>query len=184
MRKSHILNPRKVGCYGINCGIYHPLDEERFAAYKAGIQKLIKKVHASGSHLILLTAPPYAKAGPAFPEGTDAATREKLLRKANKKAQAEAKENPRRYGYRTPYAYYDHVMERYAAWLLTLDSLDDVWVISLREPMLPKLKESYGRDPIHPNGTGHSIMANSFLEQWPRIKKEAGSQKQEATGSR
>ncbi len=166
-----------VACYGINCGIYHPFAESRFKAYKAGISKLIKKVHASGSHLILLTPPPYAKPGPAFPKGTDAAAREKLINQANEKAQAEAEKNPKKYGYRTPYAYYDQVMETYAAWLLTLDNQEDVWVIDLRKPMLPRLEETHGRDPIHPNKTGHGIMANSFLEQWPRIQREAVSGK-------
>ena len=162
-----------VACYGINCGIYHPFDEKRFEAYKAGINRLIKEVHASGSHLILLTPPPYAKKGPSFPGGTDAASREKILREANKKAQAEAEKNPKKYGYRTPYAYYDHVMETYATWLLSLNNQNNVWVIDLRKPMLLRSKETHGRDPIHPNKIGHEIMASSFLEQWPRIKKEA-----------
>jgi lysophospholipase L1-like esterase len=91
-----------VACYGINDGIYHPFEESRFEAYKAGINKLIKEVQASGSHVILLTAPPYAKAGPAFPEGTNAITRKKLLAEANKQANAEAEKDPNTYGYRTP----------------------------------------------------------------------------------
>ena len=162
-----------VACYGINCGIYHPYDEKRFAAYKAGIEKLISKVHASGARLVLLTAPPYARSGPAFPEGTDAATREKLIAKANAAAAVEANKNPRKYGYRTPYAYYDSVMARYAQWLETLSDRDNVWVVNLRTAMLPRLKECYNRDPIHPNGTGHGVMADSFLKQWSRIQKEA-----------
>lgn len=166
-----------VACYGINDGIYHPYDESRFEAYKAGITRLIKEVHASGSHMILLTAPPYAKAGPAFPDGTDDATRTALLEKANEQAHAEAEQNPNKYGYRTPYAYYDQVMETYAAWLLTLNHQADVWVIDLRKAMLPRLKETHGNDPIHPNALGHDIMAGCFLEQWPGIKKEAASRK-------
>ena len=31
-------------CYGMNCGIYLPLDDKRFAAYQAGIRKLREKV--------------------------------------------------------------------------------------------------------------------------------------------
>ena len=166
-----------VACYGINDGIYHPYDDSRFEAYKTGINRLIKEVHASGSHLILLTAPPYAKAGPAFPDGTNAVTREKLLAEANKQANAEAVKNPNKYGYRTPYAYYDQVMETYAAWLLTLKNQENVWVIDLRKAMLPSVKETHGKDPIHPNKLGHDLMAVSFLEQWPRIRKEASSSK-------
>ncbi len=166
-----------VACYGINDGIYHPFDTSRFEAYKAGINRLIKEVHVAGSHMILLTAPPYAKAGPAFPEGADAVTRTKLLAEANKQANAEAAKDPNKYGYRTPYAYYDQVMEIYAAWLLTLNKQEDVWVIDLRKAMLPKLKETHDGDPIHPNKLGHDLMAASFLEQWPSIRKAAVSSK-------
>jgi hypothetical protein len=62
-----------VACYGINDGIYHPFNEKRFAAYQDGIATLIKKVQASGARLVLLTAPPYARPGPPFPDGTSAA---------------------------------------------------------------------------------------------------------------
>ena len=177
LRLDKVLNDTKpnwvLACYGINCGIYHPFDEKRFAAYKAGIEKLIKKVHASGARLVLFTPPPYARSGPAFPKDADAATCKKLLAAASAKAAAEADKNPRKYGYRTPYAYYDSVMTRYAKWVETLSSRQNVWVVNLRTAMLPKLKECYNRDPIHPNGTGHGIMAASFLKQWPEIRKSA-----------
>ncbi|MCA9039092.1 MAG: SGNH/GDSL hydrolase family protein [Planctomycetaceae bacterium] len=45
-------------CYGMNCGIYKPFDEDRFAKYQAGIQMLREKVNAAGAKLILVT-PPY-----------------------------------------------------------------------------------------------------------------------------
>ena len=170
-----------VACYGINDGIYHPYDDSRFEAYKAGINRLIKEVHASGSHMILLTSPPYASAGPAFPEGTDAVTRKKLLAEANKQANEEAVKDPNKYGYRTPYAYYDQVMETYAAWLLTLNNQEDVWVIDLRKAILPRVKETHGKDPIHPNKLGQDLMAVSFLEQWPSIKKDAVSYRKKTT---
>lgn len=162
-----------VACYGINDGIYHPFNEKRFEAYQAGIETLIKKAHDSGRRLILLTPPPYARSGLAFPEGTDAVTKEKLLAKANTEAEAEAEKDPRKFGYRTPYVYYDNVLARYAKWLLTLNGCrKDVWVIDLREPMLRKIKETHGRDPIHPNGVGHAIMAEAFLKQWPNIEAQ------------
>ena len=164
-----------VACYGINCGIYHPFDASRFAAYQAGIQKLINKVHAAGSMLILLTAPPYAKAGPAFPDDADTQTIKKLLAQANEAAQSEAEKDPNKFGYRTPYAYYDQVMARYASWLLTMENRKNVWVVNLREAMLPRLKDSYDSDPIHPNATGHRIMAECFLKDWSRISKQAGA---------
>lgn len=48
-----------VACYGMNCGIYLPLDDQRFAKYQDGIQRLRKAVHASGAQIIHLTPPVY-----------------------------------------------------------------------------------------------------------------------------
>jgi len=162
-----------VACYGINDGIYHPFNEKRLAAYQAGMATLIKKVNAAGARLILLTPPPYANPGPAFPAGSDAAAQEKLLEKANVEAEAEAEKDPNKFGYRTPYAYYDQVLARYCKWLLTLDGRDGVHVIDLRTPMLAKGKATHDGDPIHPNALGHSIMAEAFLKQWPAIQAQA-----------
>jgi len=166
-----------VACYGINDGIYHPYNEKRFAAYQAGVVTLIKKVQASGARLVLLTAPPYAKPGPEFPKGTSAAEADKLLAKANAEAESEAEKNPRKFGYMSPYAYYDNVMAQYATWLLTLNGLNDVHVVDLRAPMLSSLEKTHDGDPIHPNETGHGIMAKAFLAEWPAISAAAGKQK-------
>ncbi len=46
-------------CYGINCGIYQPFDEERFAKYQQGWQNLKKSVEAAGAKLIIITPPFY-----------------------------------------------------------------------------------------------------------------------------
>ena len=92
-----------------------------------------------------------------------------LLAKANAEADSEAEKDPNKFGYRTPYAYYDKVMEVYAKWLLTLDGRGGARVIDVRTPTLARLKESHGGDPIHPNPTGHAIMAEAFLKQWPAI---------------
>ena len=162
-----------VACYGMNCGIYHPFDKSRFEAYKNGINELVKRVRTYGSHLILLTSPPYAKKEMKFPKDIDATTQNKLISQANEKSRIEAIKNPNKYGFQTPYIHYDYVMETYATWLLTLNDQEDVWVIDLRKALLPRLKETHRRDSIHPNKIGHDIMANSFLEQWSRIKKEA-----------
>ena len=161
-----------VACYGINDGIYHPFNEKRFAAYQAGIEAFIKKAQAAGAKVILLTPPPYARTGP-FPEGADAAARAEIVKKADAAADVEAEKDPNKFGYRTPYEYYDEVMARYAKWLLTLNGRKDVWVVDLRTPMLAKVKETHGGDPIHPNGLGHSIMAAAFLKQWPAIEAQA-----------
>ena len=45
-------------CYGINDGIYKPLDPERFAAFKNGIARLIDQSKAAGVKDIFLITPP------------------------------------------------------------------------------------------------------------------------------
>ncbi|MEI7898648.1 MAG: SGNH/GDSL hydrolase family protein [bacterium] len=158
-----------VACYGINDGIYHPFSPKRFEAYQAGVGTLIKTVKASGARLVLLTAPPYARPGPEFPKGTSAREAAKLLAQTNAEAEIEAGKDPRKFGYMSPYAYYDTVMAQYAKWLLTLNGSNGVHVVDLRTPMLPRLKEAYDGDPIHPNKVGHELMAQAFLKQWPSI---------------
>lgn len=46
-------------CYGMNCGIQMPFDEDRFQKYKDGITKLKIKAEASGAKIIFLTPPIY-----------------------------------------------------------------------------------------------------------------------------
>ena len=44
-------------CYGINCGIYLPLSDERFERYRAGIRHLKQQVEASGATFVAVTPP-------------------------------------------------------------------------------------------------------------------------------
>jgi len=46
-----------VACYGINCGIYQPLDEGRFQKFQQGLQRLKQTVEAKGAQLVLVTPP-------------------------------------------------------------------------------------------------------------------------------
>jgi lysophospholipase L1-like esterase len=45
-------------CYGMNDGIYLPLDKERFAAFQKGVTKLIDQCQAAGVKQIILVTPP------------------------------------------------------------------------------------------------------------------------------
>jgi pimeloyl-ACP methyl ester carboxylesterase/lysophospholipase L1-like esterase len=62
-RLERVLNTTKpelvLACYGMNCGIYQPLDEGRFQKYKEGIQFLRDKAKAAGANIIHLTPPVY-----------------------------------------------------------------------------------------------------------------------------
>ena len=55
-----------IACYGINCGIYMPLEEERFAKYKEGVKRLKNEVEAQGGKIIFMTPPVYDKPNPKF----------------------------------------------------------------------------------------------------------------------
>ena len=59
-----------VACYGMNCGIYLPLDDARFAAYRAGMEKLHTEVEKTGAKIIHLTPPVYdGRPGEKHPAG-------------------------------------------------------------------------------------------------------------------
>ena len=58
-----------IACYGMNCGIYLPLDETRLARFQEGMQRLHDAVERTGAKIIHLTPPVYDqradKPGPA-----------------------------------------------------------------------------------------------------------------------
>lgn len=52
------IRPQLVfACYGMNDGIYAPLDPERFAAFRGGIERLEQACAGAGAALVLLTPP-------------------------------------------------------------------------------------------------------------------------------
>ena len=44
-------------CYGMNCGVYQPLDETRFEAFRMGMEKLHQEASAAGARIIHITPP-------------------------------------------------------------------------------------------------------------------------------
>lgn len=48
-----------IACYGINCGIYQPFDDDRFKRYQQGIRNLKAAVEKAGAKLVLVTPPFY-----------------------------------------------------------------------------------------------------------------------------
>jgi len=62
-RLSRVLNSTRpdlvVACYGINCGIYEPFDEKRFARYQDGIRRLKADVEKRNAKLVVITPPFY-----------------------------------------------------------------------------------------------------------------------------
>ncbi|MEK6481231.1 SGNH/GDSL hydrolase family protein [Catalinimonas sp. 4WD22] len=141
-------------CYGINCGIYHPLNNDRFEAYQEGIVKLMEKASQIKAELILLTPPPYA----APVQDWD-------------KAREDQQRND--YSYAKPYAAYDDVMRSYAEWVM---SIQEVQTIDIQTPMRRFKDICYGKDVIHPNQLGHQLMALTIIADYKNIKPEIQDQ--------
>jgi lysophospholipase L1-like esterase len=150
-----------VSCYGINDGIYHPFSEERFKHYQEGVRQLITKVRRDlKARLLLLTPPIYDSRNPGQPDVRPEET----------------------YGYKRPFADYDKVLGKYAAWLMTLKE-EGVTVGDLHAPMALHLKTRrqdtptfrMSGDTIHPSSTGHLLMAMAALKAWhaPALVDEA-----------
>jgi len=138
-------------CFGMNDGNYHPFDQERFEKYQAGIQRLIERTEkeAGTKRLYISTPPPF-----------DAYQRNN------------GDKNALHYGYKYPALNYDETLGRYADWLLTLQKQGQK-VIDLHGPLNRHLAERRKKrvsftlmpDAVHPNSTGHAVMAIAMAKQ-------------------
>lgn len=156
-RLDRALNQTKpdivVVCYGMNDGIYHPFDKNRFSAFQAGTNEIIKQVISSGAKLILLTPPPF-DALPGAANGS-------LV----------AKHAPD-FSWKSIYENYDHdVIGRYADWVMK--QRDQVWlVVDMHTPLTKHLanvrlsqpKYTFSNDGVHLDLAGHQVFARTFLQ--------------------
>ena len=135
-------------CYGMNCGIYLPLDDRRFAAYQAGIRKLREKVEKSGAKIIHLTPPVF----------------DTLPIQARTKSADVVKDGEFFEGY-------DGVLGRYSAWLVEQGKKEGWRVIDTHSAMAAALAEKrktdpgffYAKDGVHANNDGHRVIAETIL---------------------
>lgn len=138
-----------VACYGMNDGIYWPLDDSRMQAFQQGIGKLISDCRAAGAQVVLLTPPPF----------DPQPVRAKLL-----------PVGAADYGFRAPYEGYGGVLEAFARWELTVPT-EQARVIDLNGPMTAFVAKRRMREPaftfsgdgIHPNDQGLLLMADCVL---------------------
>ena len=138
-----------IACYGMNDGIYHPLDDARSQAFQQGITKLVEQCRAAGASVIVLTPPPFD------PQPVQA-----KLRPAGAAD----------YSYKAPFAGYDRVLAAYAQWELTLPAAS-ARVVDLNGPMSAYTVRHRASDPafafsgdgIHPNDQGQLLMADLLL---------------------
>ncbi len=135
-------------CYGMNCGIYLPLDEKRFAAYQAGIRKLREKVERSGAKIIHLTPPVF-----------DPLPIAKRTKPADAVKDGEFFEG------------YNGVLDRYSAWLVEQAKMEGWRVIDTHSAMAAALAEkrktdpgfSYAKDGVHASNDGHRLIAEAII---------------------
>ena len=155
-----------VSCYGMNDGIYHPFSEKRFQIYQDGVNRLIKKVHASGAKLVLMTPPPF-----------DAVPLKKKKKGALRPAGA------KQFAYFAIYEHYDRdVISRFARWILEQKDRVEM-VVDLHAPITKHLAEQRKKNPqytlspdgVHPNPLGHRILGDTVLLAWgiPSITEPA-----------
>jgi lysophospholipase L1-like esterase len=139
-----------VACYGMNDGIYYPLAESRFEAYRDGMRRLRERAAAVGAKVLHVTPPVFD------PEPIRARTLPAGLAE-----------------YKQPYEGYDEVLERYSQWLIERKA--DGWdVLDVHGPMKRYLAEARKRDPeyrladdgVHINATGHWLIAREILKHW------------------
>lgn len=136
-------------CYGMNCGIYLPLDEARFAKYREGIEKLRSKVKAAGADIIHLTPAAF----------------DPVPIKARLQPAASVKEGQMFEGY-------DDVLTKYAEWLMEQGRKQGWRVIDVHSAMNTALQKERQKDPnftfakdgIHPNDSGHRVMAQAIFD--------------------
>lgn len=127
-----------LACYGMNCGIYQPLDDERFAKFKDGIERLHAAVEKQGATLIHLTPPPYAgppgKKGPAGDTDYDA-----LLT-----------------------AYSDWLVSKKAAGWFVID-VHGAMKRDLEERRKTDPSFAFAADSVHPGPEGHLAIAKAVI---------------------
>jgi lysophospholipase L1-like esterase len=140
-------------CYGMNDGIYHPIEPRIREAYADGMRRLLSEIAAGNARAILLTPPVFDAEAPAVRQ---------RLRDA-------AEEEP--YGYRKPYVKYDATLEELSQIARGLESdprverVIDVHAATERFLRAAKAADdafAYG-DGVHPPLSGHAAMATAVL---------------------
>ena len=135
-------------CYGMNDGIYLPLDQGRFLKFQEGTRRLHEAVVAAGAKIVHLTPPVF---DPVPLQGRTSAT-------------GPTEQDGR------PYANYNEVLDRYSAWLL--DQRTQGWeVVDLHGPVNRFLSDqrqlkpdfTLAGDGVHPGEAGHWLMAKPIL---------------------
>lgn len=132
-------------CYGINCGIYQPLDAQRFQRYRQGIRHLHQAVEARDAVLVLVTPPFYddQRAGKPFSYNAVLDRYSQWL-----------------------------VEQRDRGWLVI--DLHAAMTEAVRRRRVSDPAFTFQRDAVHPDTEGHWCMAQPFL-RWCGDERAADS---------
>jgi lysophospholipase L1-like esterase len=123
-----------IACYGINCGIYEPFDEGRFARYQDGIRSLKAKVEQAGARCIFMTPPFY-----------------------------DDQRAPKSFSYDDVLdRYSDWLLERRKEGWLVID-LHRPMSREVRERRAMQPEFTYQPDGVHPNPEGHWLIARQLI---------------------
>lgn len=138
-------------CYGMNDGIYGPLNDENLAEYHRGMFTLAQKIGRSGAKLICLTPPPF-EIEPVKKRGKVGPTKEG------------------RFAYFAPTEDYDQVIQAQAAWCksnpMDADLVIDIYSKLKAERSLRQADDPdfcFSRDGVHFGTEAHAIVAEQIL---------------------
>ena len=122
--------------YGMNCGIYLPVDADRFAGYQNGTRKLRAAVEAAGAKIIHLTPPIY----------DPGATKPK-------------------FDYNDVLDHYSKwllEMKTKEGWSVVDVHFPMAEAVAAQRKSNPSF--TYSKDKVHPNAEGHLVMARAIVE--------------------
>lgn len=123
-----------VACYGINCGIYQPFDQERLLRYQQGFERLKTAVQKQGATLVLMTPPFY-----------------------------DDQRSPRSFSYNAVLDRYSQwlVAQREEGWLVV--DLHGPMTREVRRRREQEPQFTFQPDGVHPNEAGHWFIAQQLI---------------------
>lgn len=149
-----------IACYGMNDGIYYPLDAERTKAFQDGMTKLHNKAAKAGAKIIHITPPvfdPLPIKNRVLPAGRDK--------------------------YEQPFEGYNGVLDAYSKWLLDMRAERKWAVLDLHGPMNDAIAAkrktdpqfTFAKDGVHPSNEGQLFIARILLDAWGLKVKADGT---------
>ncbi|MDZ4861568.1 MAG: SGNH/GDSL hydrolase family protein [Candidatus Hydrogenedentes bacterium] len=150
----HVKPDLVFACYGMNCGIYEPFDEGRFARYRDGITKLQGAATKAGAQIVFIT--------PAFYDN--------------------ASESNRQASYDEVLTRYSEwlVSRREIGWHVIDVHGPMQREVARRRAITPDF--TFSPDGIHPDDAGHWFMAQQLIEYFGDARASHSATQDEVPG--